>query len=48
MTNTAITQIIAREIPAHFIYEDDICIAILDKFPVIEGQTLIIPKKQID
>jgi histidine triad (HIT) family protein len=42
------SKIIAREIPAHFIYEDDRCVAILDKFPAIAGQTLVIPKQEID
>ena len=42
------TQIINREVPAHFIYEDDLCVAILDKFPAVKGQSLIIPKKDID
>lgn len=40
-------KIIKREISAHFIYEDDMCVAILDRFPVIDGQTLIIPKKRV-
>ncbi len=48
MEHTLFEKIIAREIPAEIIYEDDICIAILDKFPVNEGQTLIIPKKAVD
>lgn len=42
------TKIINREIPGHFIYEDDFCVAILDKFPAVKGQSLVIPKKDID
>lgn len=42
------TKIIAREIPAHVIYEDDICIAILDIFPSVKGQSLVIPKEETD
>ncbi len=38
------TRIINREIPAHIIYEDPVCICILDKFPGITGQSLVIPK----
>lgn len=30
------------------IYEDEKCIAILDKFPITKGQTLIIGKKHVD
>ena len=42
------TKIINREIPGHFLYEDDTCVAILDAFPAVRGQSLIIPKKHID
>ncbi len=42
------TKIINREVPGHFIYEDEYCVAILDKFPAVKGQSLIIPKKDID
>ena len=42
------TKIINREVPAQFIYEDDLCVAILDKFPAVRGQSLVIPKKDID
>ncbi len=43
--NDIFDKILAKEIPAQFIYEDDICIAIMDKFPVITGQVLVIPKE---
>ena len=46
--NDIFDKIIAKEIPAHFVYEDDICIVIMDKFPVIAGQVLIIPKVHTD
>ena len=42
------TKIINREIPGQFIYEDEFCVAILDKFPAVRGQSLVIPKKDID
>jgi len=42
------TKIIKREIPGHFVYEDDVCVVLMDKFPAVEGQTLVIPKKEID
>jgi len=45
---TIFTKIINREIPGHFIYEDNICVAIMDKFPAVRGQSLVIPKKDID
>lgn len=42
------TKIINREVPGHFIYEDEYCVAILDKFPAVKGQSLVIPKKDVD
>ena len=41
------TRIINREIPASIVYEDDICIAILDIDPVQKGHTLVIPKQEL-
>jgi len=48
MAASIFTKIINREIPGHFIYEDEHCVAILDKFPAVKGQTLVIPKKEVD
>ena len=45
---TIFSKIIAREIPAQFVYEDEVCVAIMDKFPAITGQVLVIPKKAVD
>ena len=42
------TRIINRELPGHFIYDDDKCVVILDKFPQVEGQSLVIPKAEVD
>jgi histidine triad (HIT) family protein len=44
MTKTIFEKIIAREIPAHIIYEDDLCIAFLDIAPTTYGHTLVVPK----
>lgn len=48
MPKSIFTKIINHEIPAHFIYEDEHCVAILDKFPSVKGQTLVIPKEEVD
>lgn len=48
MEPSIFTHIINRKVPAHFIYEDERCIAILDAFPAISGQALVIPRTQID
>lgn len=45
---TIFTKIINREIPAHILYEDDQCIVILDAFPSVAGQSLVIPKQEVD
>jgi len=39
------TQIIDRTIPGFFVYEDEDHVAILDKYPIDYGHTLVIPKK---
>jgi len=48
MSDSIFTKIINREIPAHLIYEDEHCIVILDTFPAVKGQSLVIPKKDVD
>ncbi|MEZ4103132.1 MAG: HIT domain-containing protein [Candidatus Paceibacterota bacterium] len=45
---TIFEKIIDREIPAVFVYEDEKAMVIMDKFPVISGQVLVIPKKPVD
>ncbi len=45
---TIFTKIIAGEIPAHKILEDERFLAFLDLRPVNPGHTLVIPKKEVD
>jgi histidine triad (HIT) family protein len=42
------TRIIAGEIPAHKLREDDRFLAFLDVRPIRAGHTLVIPKQEID
>jgi histidine triad (HIT) family protein len=42
------TRIINREIPAHTVAEDERFIAFLDVMPLVEGHTLVVPKKEVD
>ncbi|ODS82078.1 MAG: HIT family hydrolase [Cytophagaceae bacterium SCN 52-12] len=42
------SRIIAREIPAYIIAENDLYIAFLDAFPTTRGHTLVIPKTETD
>lgn len=41
------TKIINREVPAQFLYEDELCVVILDKYPSVQGQSLVIPKTAV-
>lgn len=47
-TVTIFERIIRGELPSVKVYEDDTCIAIMDAFPSIPGQVLIIPKLAVD
>ena len=47
MEDSIFTKIIKRELPAEIIYEDDLIIVILNRFPTIEGETLVITKEQV-
>ncbi len=42
------SKIVAGEIPAYKIAEDDHYLAFLDVFPLRRGHTLVIPKKEVD
>lgn len=42
------SRIVAREIPAHIVAEDENYLAFLDINPLVQGHTLIIPKKEVD
>ena len=46
--STIFSKIINREIPAQFVFEDDVCVVVMDKFPSVKGQTLVIPKVEVD
>lgn len=42
------TRIIAGEIPAYKVAENDYCIAFLDINPLKQGHTLVVPKEEVD
>ena len=44
--NDIFDKIIAREIPAEIVYEDDLVIAFLSIQPINHGHTLVVPKKK--
>lgn len=43
--NCIFCEIIAGKTHAHFVYEDDTHIAIMDKYPIQMGHTLVIPRE---
>lgn len=42
------SKIVAGEIPSHKIAENEDFLAFLDAFPITQGHTLVIPKKEVD
>jgi len=44
---TIFSKIIARETPAEIIYEDEHTLVIPDKFPSMEGQVLVVSKREV-
>ena len=42
------SKVVSGEIPSYKIAEDDNYLAFLDVFPLVEGHTLVIPKKETD
>jgi histidine triad (HIT) family protein len=44
---TLFEKIIAREIPANIVFEDDLCLAFRDISPQAPTHILVVPKKQI-
>lgn len=45
---TLFEKIIAREIPAAIVYEDEHTVAFLDIHPIHQGHTLVVPKKSYE
>ena len=45
---TIFSKIIRGEIPCYKIMENDMFIAFLDVYPLVEGHTLVVPKIEID
>jgi histidine triad (HIT) family protein len=41
-------QIIAGSVPAHFVLDDDVAIAFLDRRPVFPGHVLVVPRRHVD
>lgn len=48
MNDSIFSKILRREVPGVFVYEDAVCAVLMDKFPSTPGQTLVVPKREID
>ncbi len=42
------SRIIAGELPANFVWQDDMCVAFLSNRPLRPGHTLVVPRAEID
>lgn len=42
------TKIINKEIPGVFLYEDESCVVLMDKYPEMPGKCLVIPRKEVE
>ena len=45
---TLFTRIIARELPAAFVWEDDRCVAFMAKDACHPGHLLVVPREEVD
>lgn len=46
--STIFSRILARELPGHFIWQDEQCFAIMTIQPIREGHLMVIPREEID
>lgn len=42
------TRIVAGELPAHFVWQDERCVAFLSINPLRPGHTLVVPRAEVD
>jgi histidine triad (HIT) family protein len=42
------TKIINGELPGHFVWKDDVCVALLTIAPLKPGHTLVVPRVEVD
>jgi histidine triad (HIT) family protein len=45
---TVFTKIIDGELPGHFVWRDDVCVAFLSINPTSRGHTLVVPRAEVD
>lgn len=45
---TLFTRIIDGEIPAHFVWQDEVCVGFLVIDPMTDGHTIVVPRQEVD
>ena len=45
---TLFTKIIQGQLPAHFVWKDELCVAFLSIAPLKPGHTLVVPRAEVD
>ena len=45
---TIFSKIIAGELPGHFVWRDDLCVAFLSINPTSRGHALVVPRAEVD
>ena len=45
---TIFTRIIEGELPARFVWKDDLCVAFLSINPIRSGHVLVVPREEVD
>ena len=45
---TVFTKIIDGDLPGHFVWRDDLCVAIMSINPITRGHALVIPRQETD
>ena len=48
MTGCIFCDVIDGKLPSHMIYDDDDCLAILDRYPIDKGHSLIITRQHYE
>ncbi|MGC5048780.1 HIT family protein [Micrococcus porci] len=46
--DTVFSRIIAGELPARFVWQDEQCVAFLSLGPLAQGHTLVVPREEVD
>jgi len=47
MSGSIFTRIIDGELPARFVWQDDVCVAFLSIAPIQPGHTLVVPRQEV-